>query len=155
MTLESIEKLREWVQHIDENRQLGALAGSGKQGLINIADEIQAEIDSRYMELPVDADGVPIRVNDVMVDCRTPRNVVAVAPDSFVMCGYETDSFYRAGRACNHRHYRKPRTVEDVLHDFGNDYAAFLSGIYPFENARQCELIAKYAAELRMAGDAE
>ena len=31
-----------------------------------VADEIQAEVDERFMELPLDADGVPIHLDDML-----------------------------------------------------------------------------------------
>lgn len=108
--MKSIDKLRKFVKDrfVINSQSLN----SGMQ----IADEIEAEIAERYMELPADADGVPIHVGDVMMDGKTPRYAVAVAPESFMMDGYETGSFYRPGLAKNHRHV-KPRTLEDVLID--------------------------------------
>ena len=49
--MKSIEKLRRWSCHLDIQK---------------IADEIEAEIEENYMELPKDADGVPIHVGDKM-----------------------------------------------------------------------------------------
>ena len=111
MTLESIEKLREWVQHIDENRQLGALAGTGKQGLINIADAIQAEVDEKYMLLPVDADNVPLRIGDDVVSLDTGQSLVVtgIADDAVQVSCFST---WESG---DHFTHFKPRTVEDVL----------------------------------------
>ena len=72
-----------------------------------IADRIEAEIAERYMELPVGADDLPIRVGDELeggftVDYVAPHWVLA------------------AGRGARHedncRHV-KPRTLEDVLRD--------------------------------------
>lgn len=137
-TIKAVEKLREWAND--------RLDGYAHADAVRLADEIEAEIEERYMELPVDADGVPIRVGDVMVDYKTPRNVVAVAPDSFMMDGYETDSFYRPGLAKNHRHVK--RTLEDVLSDFAAEV----------ENDRNTiETARKYADEIRelLGGDAE
>lgn len=45
-----------------------------------IADEIEAEVVERFMELPVDADGVPIHVGDMMEDDGEPFTICAVAP---------------------------------------------------------------------------
>ena len=137
--IESIEKLRTSARNMAKGRNLEKHEDCNL--LLIIADEIEAEIAERYMLLPVDADGVPIRVGDVMVDYKTPRNVVAVAPDSFMMSGYEIDSFYRPGLAKNHRHV-KPRTIEDVLADF----ASKQHGITKEENDA---LIAECAAEIR------
>ena len=147
MTLESIEKLRGWfrigMQGFSIVNSGGRCATNDVSQFINeIADEIEREIDERYMELPLDADGVPIRVGDVMLDYQTPRNVIAVASDSFVMDGFKNGSFYRPGLACNHSHV-KPRTLEDVLCDLegmrGN-YADYEDVVYR---------AAEYAAEIR------
>ena len=81
MTLESIEKLR------DEARRC-FVSTPAMESLLECADEIQAEIDSRYMLLPVDAVGVPIHVGDEVVDYETPRRVVAVTSNEIVMTGY-------------------------------------------------------------------
>ena len=154
MKLESIEKLRGFKYDYD------SMSTSLEDAIDDVADEIEAEIDARFMELPVDAEGVPIRVGDVMVDYKTPRNVVAVAPDSFFMSGYEIDSFYRPGLARNHRHYVKPRTVEDVTNDIANEIIGILSSddgirITHEQNTAIYAITAKYAAELQMRGDAE
>ena len=79
-------------------------------GLIDLLR--QADPDT-HMELPMDADGVPIRVGDKVADWDTPRLVVAVSEDSICLAGYESDSYYRMGVAKNYRHCHKP-TVEDV-----------------------------------------
>lgn len=65
--LESIDKLRDWLDYkcicYDANKNAVELAnGHHPDELYEIADEIEREIAKRYMELPVDADGVPIRV---------------------------------------------------------------------------------------------
>jgi len=72
-----------------------------------IADRIEAEIAERFMELPVDAEGVPIHVGDELeggfaVDYVAPHWVLSV------------------GRGAKHDgscHHVKPRTIEDVLRD--------------------------------------
>lgn len=132
MSLESIDKLRDCT-----------FIGSGKVN--EYLDEIEREIAERYMELPVDADGVPIRVGDVMLDLETPRTAIAVAPDSFVMDGYDTCSYYRPGLARNYHHV-KPRTLEDVLFDC---YAAIDYDKKAEDGHRKDELLRKYAAEIR------
>lgn len=159
-TIKAVDKLCEWAND--------RLDGYAHADAIRFADEIEAEtaemrefcervekaakardelevFGTAYMPLPLDADGVPIRVGDVMVDYKTPRNVVAVAPDSFMMDGYETDSFYRPGLAKNHRHVK--RTLEDVLSDFAAEV----------ENDRNTiETARKYADEIReLLGGAE
>ena len=109
-----------------------------------ICDEIEAEIADNYMRLPLDADGEPIHVGDVMMDGKTPRYAVAVAPESFMMDGYETGSFYRPGLAKNHHHV-KPRTLEDVLEDCINEFShRCTEGKYDTRPT-----VAKYADEIR------
>ena len=78
------DELREWVRHIGDNQHLGILTDFGKQGLTNLADRIDAEHQKAIRELnnladacvllPMDADGVPIRVGDELMfrDYRTP-----------------------------------------------------------------------------------
>ena len=114
--MDSIEKLRKELD-VCGCDQDECLCCEVPRKVRDVLDEIEREIAERYMELPVDADGVPIKPGDVMMDYKTPRNVVAVAPDSFMMDGYETDSFYRPGLAKNHRHV-KPDPVKDLLKEF-------------------------------------
>ena len=108
--------------------------------LNDLADEIQAEIDERFMELPCDADGVPIHVGDELeggfiVDYVSSHWVLAV------------------GRGAKHedscRHV-KLRTLEDVLNDFGRKFAEN----YHYPNAEG--LVDETADEIRelMGGDA-
>lgn len=66
-----------------------------------------------YTALPVDADGVPIHVRDVIAykDNTKPKEVVALVPPSVVM----VEDGPRYADMCSH--YRAP-TVEDVLDEF-------------------------------------
>ena len=156
--LESLEKLRKWLNY--KVNRFDACSGAivlntdvNPDELYELAYAIQAEVDERYMPLPLDADGVPIRVGDEVTYGvgQKPYCVYAVSYDAAWLNNSTTVDVIALmkfqAEQCRHV---KQRTVEDVLHDFGNDYAAFLSGIYPFENAKQYDVIAKYAAELRM-----
>lgn len=81
------DELRAWVRHIDVNPHLGYLNDAGEQGLLNLADRIDAEhaeacrkakgdgiriveeaameeMRQEWVKLPVDADGAPIHVGD-------------------------------------------------------------------------------------------
>ena len=129
-----------------------------------IADEIEHEIAERYMELPVDADGVPIHVGDNLHSDETGRdfpcrgyNLTLQGSKEWwtVECCYDSysgTSEYVSAKSC---HHVKPRTLEDVLtemldrntdgvglREFNRDFGAF---------------VAHYADEIRelMAGDAE
>lgn len=107
---------------------------------------IQAEVDERFMELPMDADGVPIRVGDKVQF----RNDAPVTVDS-IGTGkvYANDSgffgsnggFYGQGTLKN-VHHVKPRTLESVLQEYGSEIAD--SASKPWS-----EIVDKYAAEIR------
>lgn len=115
--MESIEKLRGWETSVLVEE--GGVTTIGK-----ICDEIEAEIERDYMKLPVDADGVPIHVGDVMtLKHGKTCEVVAVSETQFT--GKKFGSDYCVCHASLHRHV-KPRTLEDVLCDVWNealDYA--------------------------------
>jgi len=108
--------------------------------------------ESQWVKLPVDADSVPIRVGDVMENVVSPsihRRVAGVGAECFY--AWE-DGFGRYSQfdAPNYRHHHAP-TVEDVLREI-----LFKAHIY---DEREMELlpdlIAEYAAKLRLAGDAQ
>lgn len=110
-----------------------------------------------YVALPLDADGVPIHIGDVLnppADCDdyTPLQVVRLAYD-----GYEDEWFFdgEAGGFCGMvgehmdvagwTHYHAP-TVEDVLREFAD------------EVKRCCDTqdtIAEFAAKLRLAEEVD
>lgn len=101
---------------------------------ISICDAIEAEIAERYMELPVDADGVPIHIGDSLASdeydgkrfpCRGLNVEVCGVGKRWTVCmsydSYSGTSEYTAAARCRHV---KPRTVEDVLRDAGVSIAA-------------------------------
>lgn len=154
--IESIEKLRTSVRNIAKGSKIGAFNLVNYKEcnlLLSIADEIEREIESCYMLLPVDADGVSIRVGDVMCSAGIREKghkviVSAIFEDGFVEYGNDNGLI---GPLCQEDWVHiKPRTVEDVLGDF---YVAAVKtgGIdaLGYQNA-----IERYAAELRMR-DAE
>jgi len=116
--------------------------------LADMIADIEAEIAERYMELPVDADGVPIRIGD-MLECNANgydgkfevfavgAGVVIGNHDIEFVTRHPTDWFHVA-RYCRHV---KPRTVEDVLCDMIHEYAC--------TDMTTEQTAAKYAAELR------
>lgn len=124
-----------------------------------IADAIQSEIDERYMALPLDADGVPIHVGD-LIEYRCIEGTYRLHAQGVYV--------YREGRCkgkkcvMNERlgiwfpelcYHVKPRTLEDVLRDVWKealDYAK--SDIWRNPD----EVFAERADEIRelMGGDA-
>jgi hypothetical protein len=133
--MESIEKLREFAEtppHVF------------REELIELADEIEREIAEKYMELPVDADGVPWHIGDVTENGNT---VNAITFDRF---GAHFTSTLNDIDPSIHTH-AKPRTVEDVLHDFWEEWQeAYVNITWSDALKRLRELEGKYAAELRM-----
>lgn len=137
--MESIEKLRDYAnEHIINGSLMNAMI-----------DEIEREIAEKYMELPVDADGVPIHVGDV-VEFGESRNqgIVKAFNEHMVITLHVDDDYMNYAKygllwnADECRHV-EPRTVEDVLRDCCNEWNEHLgddweSGVY-----------AKYADELR------
>lgn len=171
--LESIEKLLEFVGDMNAteiNDHIKArpdgfvvsfridnewLAGWNRAVLATV-EKIEKEVSERYMELPVDADGVPIHVGDVMNFSKNVRNLFVLGVGIADATGDEWGVFvlddrrYMWFNAGLLHHYHEP-TVEGVLRDMC------------LEIDRRCErgsidydeLFAEYAKRLRLAGDAE
>lgn len=124
--LESIGKLREWSHRYDNAWSPLSLACYGDnygEAIRSMIDAIEAEIAERFIELPVDADGDPIRPGDLIEfggkgECLsvthvgwTERKDPTIAyrrPNGTIDCSC-------IGTECRHV---KPRTLEDVLRDF-------------------------------------
>lgn len=145
--MESIEKLRESLK--DCTSEAGVEPNRFDTYWITaracdmLIDEIEAEIESRYMELPVDADGVPIHVGDRLTNINKPS-------DEYIVAGVNGEKLFVYGGhaficASQCRHV-KPRTIENVLADFADElHSDRTDGM-----ANRVErLTAKYAAEIR------
>ena len=130
--MESLDKLREWLPNSLMPRTCEAVCR-------DYLDEIEREISEKYMELPVDADGVPIHVGDKVRDKYLEDGDVLdvhfVSDIAFHTIGWTTKN------GCEVVHV-KPRTIEDVLTDFGEEWIDVLP-------ADSENLLAKYADELR------
>ena len=108
-----------------------------------------------WVKLPVDADGVPIRVGDVM--CNTHKDgfmakrVTGLCAHSSGRWTVEVDEaklrWHDADKLC---HYTPP-TVEDVLREF----AGTLAKADCNWGSDVDEAVAEYAAKLRLRGDGE
>ena len=125
----------------------------------SIADAIEAEIAERYMLLPVDADGVPIRIGDTLEERHTDGET-----ERFTVFGYTTEySTWTADNLplmatnesatefyCNRCRHIKPRTIEDVLRDFELElidvWKYSMDDDFP---EKEDEIYAKYADEMR------
>lgn len=116
--LKSVSKLRLLV---DETRD-AYLRGDVSYiiELDGIAERIEQEVSERFMELPKDADGVPIHAGDVLTDGKHTYTVTSVTFDSFAVtvCGHSETSLnsWPIDQPGKMRHHHEP-TVEDVLRD--------------------------------------
>ena len=122
-----------------------------------MTDENMAE--SGWVRLPVDADGVPIHVGDVMEFTYDPPQDQPL----FEVSGFGADGtlFYAARsevaprkvtNATVVRHHHAP-TVEDVLREFADEvWNRCCEGATASDSGID-GLVAEYAARLRLAGD--
>lgn len=129
--------------------------------LLVIADEIEADIAERYMLLPVDADGVPIHVGDVMKLKQCGERIGTVTAvgkreeaRAWVLPDGKNVSISYIASGIKHV---KQRPIEDVLREFILDADCVVCGCgdpeadmtpEEIEQAREA-WVAKYAAELR------
>ena len=133
--IESMDKLREWAN------VSGEPWAESRERLHRMLDEIEAEIEERFMELPVDVNNEPVHIGDEM-EHRSKHetlDVIAVGNDSF-FTGRWADDYVRCFEVSAEWHHAKPRTLEDVLADFAAEV----------ENDRNTiETARKYAEEIR------
>ena len=110
-----------------------------------------SKMAERYLELPVDADGVPIRIGDVMENIVCPsvhREVTGVGAECFYGWDDGNGRYSQFGANC-YRHYHAP-TVEDVLREFANECLTYATCVDDHEVTDAIEL---YAAKLQLRGD--
>lgn len=130
--IKSIEKLRER-SHLDDDRWTlsdGRVmwytngepndpnAVNWGEQMREIADEIEREISERYMELPVDADGVPIHCGERMRLGNGHEGEVWLIGAFDIMMSDHTCFDWAKSR------HVKSRTLEDVLQCAGVSVAA-------------------------------
>ena len=145
------DELRKWAEqhkgwHLFD-MQLNAIAdridAEHEAALLNVHTDLMDA--SGWVRLPKDADGVPIRVGDVMENIVCPsvhREVTGVGAECFYGWDDGNGRYSQFGANC-YRHHHAP-TVEDVLREFAN-------GIKD-QNKDFTELvIAEYAKRLKLA----
>lgn len=156
--IKALEELREKLERDTSKAKLYPTApikhafaeGVTIEGYRALADAIEAEIAERFMELPVGADGVPIRVGDEL-ECHANGydgtftvfaigNNVAVGNHDIEWIRRNPSKWFHIASFCTHV---KPRTLEDVLREFTEKYQYCIS-----DNGRSVTL-AKYADEIR------
>lgn len=118
---------------------------------VNMAcDEIEQEIAEHYIELPVDADGVPIHVGDVIQFVNeqggTGAKVEVCAISKHYAYYGEGKHFYKASM-CRHVN---PRTLEDVLKELANEvWEASCTCQTTWSDSGLDGIEERYAAEIR------
>ena len=168
------DELREYASSLA--MKAGASTTEVKGALEEIADRIDAEHEaacaeaygngvmsvpialdeSAWVKLPVDADGVPIRVGDVLTDGEYTFRVdeLAAFGDSSWSIRNEDGN---AWAACDVTHHHEP-TVEDVLRNVVTlCYSTWKEEspfhFYDVDDVMKSGNIADFAAKLRMAGE--
>lgn len=163
--IEGIGKLRE-SSHLDddkwtlENGDVVIMCGSepNDPNAVNwgeqwrkIADEIEREISERYMELPVDADGEPIRVGETVYGKYMKGN------HEYTVRGFVFDQDYgqwnvRVGDVMwvnqNMLSHVDPRTLESILCDALAEVSCMGDGIVRTFKPDE-PYVAELAAEIR------
>lgn len=141
--LKSVKKLRTLARNMSKQEIFDP-----KCSLIcHYADEIEQEVSERYMPLPVDADGVPIRVGDKLDGYGKTITVTSMRYERFgwILISGEGGGFHDCSAFT---HYHKP-TVEDVLAEMLDAWDKLPS------NVTNEAIIAEFAAKLRLAGDGD
>ena len=152
--MNSIDNLREYVLTAP------SVCSTTRAILVGYIDNIEREVGD-MVPLPVDADGEPIHVGDVMDEQLPFGGYAAPAPvDTMEMSrgaggyGWMVRLDSESGAFINPkllRHHHAP-TVEDVLREF---YVYAERGKEHHREDVDDAVLAEYAARLRLAGDGE
>ena len=137
--MRSIDNMREYVLTAP------SICSTTRAILVGYIDGIEREV-ADMVPLPVDADGVPIHVGDVMElaggDVEKVESMHNYGNEGWAV----TTTHNATVIPWSARHHHAP-TVEDVLREFGIDW----------EHESDCEdrdaLLKEYAAKLRLVGD--
>ena len=116
--------------------------------MMQIANKIQDEVDERYMLLPVGADGIPIRIGDIVDadDAEYPRRITVEGFTSYFPDGkgrlmiVDGDEDVWSADSCRHR-----RTIEEVLSEMADE----INRQGHQYGLTKSEIIERYADELR------
>lgn len=146
--IKALEKLREYAEQCCPEYE------DHDARMMEIADAIEAEIAERYLLLPVDVDGVPIRCGDrIQRTTSAVDNVVTVIGVNGREFFFNGPNFMEPGIKKNvgnaARHV--PRTLEDALNDFGEKVwnTACAPEGYTWSNANLDADLERCAEEIR------
>lgn len=148
--IESLEKLRKGLDAWTRAKGEYETVSITRSGLLKHLDDIEREVEERYIELPKDMNGVPIHVGDkVRTSLGSTYVVSRITREDFkgTTTWYIEDfaSHYSLGpedlTLC------KPPTVEDVLREFGRGWHEQMNGPEMFDIA---DYVERYAAKLQL-----
>ena len=175
--MKSIDKLREYVC----SAPMSSMTNVARAIVVDMTDEIEREVkelrDREYrngmedgemaaerdgwVRLPVDADGEPIHVGDVMDEQLPFGGYAAPAPvDTMELSrgaggyGWMVRLDSESGALINPKllRHHHAQTVEDVLREFGAGWYERMRGPETFDIA---DYVERYAAKLRLAEGSE
>lgn len=110
--IECVEKLRKLCQEYGDE-----LITIRPFNILQMLEAIEAEVAERYIELPVDADGVPVKLGDILYADDTDRfavhEIIYYKGERYTINGYWLELF--------EFHHVKPRAVEDVLRELRDE----------------------------------
>ena len=152
------DELREWTRthtvNCSDNRiALVAIAdridAEHEMELRDTGDDIVRDVKHEWIRLPKDADGVPWHINDEFEVDEVIAHVNGIGDNRLF---YIDNDGMQWTRADNKRHHHVP-TIEDVLQEFTDEVWNRCCGGATASDSGIDELVAEYAAKLRLAGD--
>ena len=143
----ALEKL---AVQLDETSDMREFCGRLEEAANNREDVTLWGVD--YIPLPVDADGVPIHIGDVLYDCNeSPSEKFSAAIMELNKWGWSLlDSYGERNVPSQCHHYQAP-TVKDVLQKMLEQAVGYSDA----HTTVALNTIAEYAAKLRLAGEDE
>lgn len=135
-----------WYRRVRDAHEREVDALRGETYLDAVPDSVLAK--HGLVRMPVDAEGEPIHVGDVMEWCDSDETLTVEGIGRDVLFYIDGENAEWTAARNKRRHHHEP-TVEDVLREFGDWYAHTKGG------CDEDGIIAEYAAKLRLAGDAE
>lgn len=145
------DELTAIADRIDEqySRTCRALDSAWSATSHEVLEQAIDELSDEWVQLPVDADGVPIHVGDEMDVGFVARIVITDDEWPPYLYAYKETPHILSQHFCNEVSHHHEPTVEDVLREFGDWYAHTKGG------CDEDGIIAEYAAKLRLAGENE
>lgn len=152
------DELRAWSKEHLSRSSILAIAdridAEHERELRETGEDIVRDVRHEWVRLPLDADGVPIRVGDHVEE--TDMSIIGRARGEVIRTVFgkhgtdvriDTGLSYADRNPWSLRHISKPPTIEDVLREFVSEFNR--------DDTELCdeEIIEQFAKKLRLAGD--